>query len=331
MKIRQLVVILIILFTASCSTYYHRGKSVGRSDKKLKRMGSEKLYKEVVANYLDYKNVNFKKIKITYEEEGKKQEFRGSVRVLKDSVIWLSISKMGIEGVRVLLTPNRVSFIDRLHRGYLNTDYSYLNRKFHLELDFYLIQSILMNQLPEYRMNQLPEYRIVNDKPFYKNFKSRRSKDKKKKHYLFINRNRKDKKYWKAYAKATGNKGFTSETFSITPDLMRLEGVSIFEPQFFRDGSRQLLTFKLGYQDYRKYEEKYLFPQKIIVKLSRKLFDKEAQLEEVDFFGILELEMPTPKEENKAKLTIEIDKLKVNEEGLRFPFKISSKYKRINE
>lgn len=321
MKIRPIVIILIILLTASCSTYYQRGKSIDRSHKKLRRMGSEKLYNEVVAHYLDYKNVNFKKMTITYEEGKKKQEFRGSVRILKDSIIWLSISKMGIEGVRVLLTPSKVSFIDRLHRQYMTTDYSYLNQKFHLELNFYLIQSILMNQLPEYR--------VINDNPFYKNFKSRRSKD--KKHYLFINKIRKDRKYWKAYTRETGNRGFTNEFFSITPDLMRLEGVAISEIQFLNDSSRQLLTFKLGYENYRKYDEKYLFPQKITTKLSRKLLDKEAKLHEVDFFGISELEMPKPKEENTVKLTIEINKLKVNEEGLRFPFKISSKYKRIDE
>ncbi len=70
-----------------------------------------KIYKQTVDNYLKFSTLNLKKITINYEEGDKKHSFRGSLRILKDSIIWLSISKMGIEGMRVKLTPDSVAFI----------------------------------------------------------------------------------------------------------------------------------------------------------------------------------------------------------------------------
>ncbi len=145
MKIKTLIIAFCVLLLASCAV--PKGEQVVRKRKRLKTMSDAKIYKQTVDNYLEFNNLNLKKVTINYEEGDKKRSFRGSfrgsLRILKDSIIWLSISKMGIEGMRVKLTPDSVAFIDRLHRQYMTTSYDYLNEKFNIELDYFLIQSFL--------------------------------------------------------------------------------------------------------------------------------------------------------------------------------------------
>ncbi|MBS9767754.1 MAG: DUF4292 domain-containing protein [Flavobacteriaceae bacterium] len=301
MRLKYISVLFCLILIASCTI--QRGENVVRKHKRMKAMSSAKLYKETVANYLDYTTINLKKINITYEEGDKKQNFRGSVRILKDSIIWLSVSKMGIEGLRVKLTPQKVALIDRLHREYLITDYSYLNDKFNVELNFYLLQNVLTNQLPEYR--------LVGDLPFYKNFKGKKTG----KHYIFYSKKRKDKKYWKEQKNTNGNIGSTLEILRITPDLMRLESIDIFETQFFtNNGVEQTVNFNLKYEDYKRFNEQHLFPQKITSTIQRKLRKGK-----------------TDYSHDKIKLTILVERMEVNDSKLSFPFTISRKYKQINE
>ncbi|PID89253.1 MAG: hypothetical protein CSB01_02970 [Bacteroidia bacterium] len=198
MKIRHLLIASLIFLITSCAV--SQGEMITRKQKRVKRMSDAKLYKKIVENYLDFNNINFKKVSITYEENGKKQEFRGSARILKDSIIWLSLSKLGIEGVRIKLTPDSVALIDRLHRKYLFTDYLYLNEKLNLELNFDIIQSFLTNQLFNYRT-------LFEDTAFHRNFKGKRTKT----HYVFYSKRRKSRKYWKQQSNLTGNTGNTLE------------------------------------------------------------------------------------------------------------------------
>lgn len=300
MKLRYSIITLYILFFTSCAI--HQGEKVVRKEERVRNISNAKLYKDVVENYREYKTINFNKIKVSYEQEGKTQEFRGSIRILKDSIIWLSFSKMGIEGLRVKLTPDSIAFIDRLHKEYMTADYEYLNQRFNIELDYYLVQNILTNQLPEYR--------IGGDLPFFRNFKGKRSDT----HYLFYSKKRRDRQYWREQRNTTGNEGSTLEILRISPDIMRLESIDIYDTQFFKLGGQQTVNLNLKYNNYKTYTEKYLFPENITTTVQRKLVDKNG---ETSFEKII--------------LSIVVFDLEINKEDLSFPFKISSKYKKINE
>ena len=47
-----------------------------------------------------------------------KQSFNVSVRAKKDSAMWLSVSVLGIEGARMLITQDSVRFMDKLNNKY---------------------------------------------------------------------------------------------------------------------------------------------------------------------------------------------------------------------
>ena len=80
--------------------------------------------------------------------------FSITLRIKKDSVIWMSISKLGIEGARVLITKDSVKFITKVpgeSNKYFKGDYAYISKLLNTELDFEMLQSLLVgNSVPFY-------------------------------------------------------------------------------------------------------------------------------------------------------------------------------------
>ncbi|WP_288426526.1 DUF4292 domain-containing protein [uncultured Spirosoma sp.] len=71
-----------------------------------------------------------------------------SIRVQKDSLIWLSISKLGIEGARVLIARDSVHILDKINRQYAVADYGTISRQFRFPLNFAFVQALLVGNLP---------------------------------------------------------------------------------------------------------------------------------------------------------------------------------------
>ena len=85
------------------------------------------------------------KIKTTYKApDGNELELTITLRSVYDSAIWMSISPaLGIEAVRVLLTPDNVKVMDKLNRHYAIEPYTYLKRFSEADITFSTIQNII--------------------------------------------------------------------------------------------------------------------------------------------------------------------------------------------
>ncbi len=69
----------------------------------------------------------------------------GIIRIRKDSAIFVSLSPiMGIEMARALITPDDVKIINRLEGTYFEGDMDYVNNMLGTELDFYMLQALLV-------------------------------------------------------------------------------------------------------------------------------------------------------------------------------------------
>ena len=71
-----------------------------------------------------------------------------NIRMKKDSVLWLSIVAGPIEVVRGLITRDSIQIVDRYHKEYYQYDFKSLSEKFNFQLNFDLIQSILVGNMP---------------------------------------------------------------------------------------------------------------------------------------------------------------------------------------
>lgn len=68
------------------------------------------------------------------------------LRIKPNELIWISLSKAGFPVAKFLLQKDSVFGLDLFHKEYLKSDYSSLNSKIGVGLDFQSIQSILLGK-----------------------------------------------------------------------------------------------------------------------------------------------------------------------------------------
>lgn len=90
-------------------------------------------------NYLTAKG------QLTLDESGESVTSGYSLRIRKDSVIWLSVQPgLGIEAARLKVTQDSVFMVNRIYKEYLATDYSFLSDKFKVNMNYEVLQAILL-------------------------------------------------------------------------------------------------------------------------------------------------------------------------------------------
>jgi hypothetical protein len=82
---------------------------------------------------------------IEFNSSGNSVSFSFHMRMKRDSAIWLSVSPLlGIEAVRILFTPDSVKALDRLNNVYYSDGYNALSALANANLNFSLLQSLIM-------------------------------------------------------------------------------------------------------------------------------------------------------------------------------------------
>lgn len=72
----------------------------------------------------------------------------------KDSIIYITLGKLGFEGVRVVITPDSVKYMNHLDKSYYCGDYSLVNRLLGIKVNFYLLQAIFAGEdIPGFEPN----------------------------------------------------------------------------------------------------------------------------------------------------------------------------------
>lgn len=73
-------------------------------------------------------------------------ESKGSIRIKRDSIIWISLSPLLIEAVRCVFTPDSVFIINRLERSYYAGTYDILEKFSGFTVNFWTLQAIFLNE-----------------------------------------------------------------------------------------------------------------------------------------------------------------------------------------
>ncbi|OON66735.1 hypothetical protein B0919_21375 [Hymenobacter sp. CRA2] len=98
---------------------------------------------EVRARNLDFTYLAAKG-KAQIEANGEKYSANLNVRMRKDSVIWVSASLLGIEGIRARITPDTVQVINKLEKTYYAGGFDYLRRQFNVPITYAQLQAMLL-------------------------------------------------------------------------------------------------------------------------------------------------------------------------------------------
>ena len=173
----------------------------------LKEMGAEYLFQNLKSHELKYDFLSAR-FSASFLQDKKSTTFSGQIRIQRDSAIWISISPiMGIEMVRVLITPDSIKFMNRIDKSYFVDNFDYINTLINSTLDYDMLQSFLTG----------------NDFSFYENSSFRAGIDNEE--YKLITTNRqKLKKYVRNHQEISipiQNIWLNAETFKISKVLIR--------------------------------------------------------------------------------------------------------------
>jgi len=85
------------------------------------------------------------RVAVDAELDRDKRSFNVNLRMRCDSLIWMSISPaLGIEVARVLISPDSVKVLNRINGTYFKGGFAYLSELLQADLNFKMLQSILL-------------------------------------------------------------------------------------------------------------------------------------------------------------------------------------------
>ena len=120
----------------------------------LKEEGPDYLYSKLKENELHFEWLSLK-FDARYTEKRNSTNFKGQVRIRKDSLIWVSITPaLGIEIVRMVITTDSIKYINRFNKEYFVGDYALVSRFLRINIDFDILQSLILgNDFQFYETN----------------------------------------------------------------------------------------------------------------------------------------------------------------------------------
>lgn len=105
-------------------------------------LSTRQLIKENTKQIAEFKTLQAK-LKITFEQKGRSQTHSVNFRAEKDKALWISAT---FSVIRAMVTPEKVSFYNKLDNTYFDGDYKYLSDLLGTELDFKKVQNLLLGE-----------------------------------------------------------------------------------------------------------------------------------------------------------------------------------------
>ncbi len=129
------MILSLVLFSCKSTQIVTEGKVNNK-------LSSKTIVQNHYANTLDFKTLRGR-MKIDYDDGINAQSFSVSLRMEKDNAIWIS-APLGL--VKAYITPQRVTFYNKLQNEYFDGDFSYLSNLLGTEVDFEKVQNVLLGQ-----------------------------------------------------------------------------------------------------------------------------------------------------------------------------------------
>lgn len=215
----------------------------------IKEYGADYLFEKLKENELKFDWFSAK-FNIDLIIDKKKNSLSGQIRMRRDSVIWITLSPaLGIEMARLIITNDTVKFLNRINKTYFIGDENIVNDFLDSNVDFDVIQSILLG----------------NDLTYYEDGKFRATYDSKEYHLVTAGR-QKLKKYVRTQA--------DEERIFIQNILLNPESFKITQMKI-KELKKENKKLDATYSDFN-YIEDQLFPYKIFYDL---VADKNVQID----------------------------------------------------
>lgn len=283
-----LYIALIVLALSSCAK-----KTQIEKAEKLPGKSVKFLQAKVDENKLNFETLSARfNARTNFNDE--KLSFKGIVKIKADSIIWLSMTKLGgVEIIRLILTQDSIKFINKWDKEYYLGPIEKLNNIESIELGFSQIQEMLVGAMIDYDPEE--KYNSANDNGTY--LLSSRNKAKVKKSVSLIEGDslmelsELDEKMQKLLEKNSGE-DFIVKNYYLLPDnyFLARQTITLIELQQVID---------INYSDYTIIDAAFVFAMEQVIRIASK--------------------------EKSGRVDLSYSSVEFNVENV-YPFKISSKY-----
>jgi hypothetical protein len=129
--------LLVVLSFSACKT----SKKV--SVKKADRNKPEVLFDELIRNQVkaDWMEA---RVKLKYQDDYQSLRAASTIKMRKDSVIWMNVRVLGFEAGRALITKDSVFVLMRLQKQYLAESLDYLEESYNMPANLTTLQNLLL-------------------------------------------------------------------------------------------------------------------------------------------------------------------------------------------
>jgi len=284
----NIIIFAIVIAVSACgkkAEIVKPNKLQGKSPKYLinKLSSHEQKFDYLIAKFTARTNIDNKKL-----------NFKGSIRIKSDSIIWLSFTKLGgVELVRMILTQDSIKFINKWDKEYYTGRLKDLKDFGGINVEFKVLEELLTGK--PFDFDPDGKYKSSNDAYYYLLSLKAKSKVRKATQMSgedsLLTFEMQNKKYDKAISKVP-EEDLYLKNYYLLPEsfLLAKQSVNLIAQQ---------QAIEIAYDNYEIIDDSYAFAFNQTIRIASK--DKSSRLD------------------------IKYTTIKLNQQ-IEFPFKISEKY-----
>lgn len=111
----------------------------------ITNLSAKKLIKKNSELQIDKRSIKAN-LSIKYRGKAELPNLKASLRILKDSIIWISVSKFSIPLAKVIITQDQIQFYEKLSKTYFIGDFKLIEEWIGVELDFIKVQNLFIGE-----------------------------------------------------------------------------------------------------------------------------------------------------------------------------------------
>ncbi len=104
---------------------------------------AETLKRDLISNQVRTQGMDAK-AKVSFNDGYMSQSAVANIKMIVDSLVWVSVRKFGFEVARAKITQDSVYFVDRFNRQYAIEDLSFLSKMYGLPANLETLQAVLL-------------------------------------------------------------------------------------------------------------------------------------------------------------------------------------------
>ncbi|WP_409417723.1 DUF4292 domain-containing protein [Flavobacterium sp. PS2] len=142
---KKYLMLLLLVFIVSCKSKSGAVKGNNTSKEEVNPVSANKIIDGHYNNKLQFSTL-YIKASAKYSDDKQNQNVTAEIKIKKDEQILVSIRFLGITMAKALITPNSVSYYEKISSTYYDGDFSSLSKWLGTDLDFNKVQNLLIGE-----------------------------------------------------------------------------------------------------------------------------------------------------------------------------------------